>query len=362
LTSAFSSRVVIAMSGGVDSSVCAALMREEGFDCIGMTMRLWKGPVECDDEKSCCGAESVDDARLVCDTVGIPYYAINFREEFWREVVEVFAHEYYAGRTPSPCILCNEKLKFQTLYEKAVEVGADKVCTGHYARIVFNKETGRWNLLKGVDANKDQSYFLFSMTQDQLSKTLFPLGDKTKGEIREMAEIRNLVTAKKAESQDICFIPNGDYAGFLEKYFPDLARPKGKIRHVDGQVLGEHKGIHRVTIGQRRGLDIAFGEPLYVTGIDAEANEIEVGPLAATKQREFLAEKVNWISRVPDIEEEIALEIRIRSRSPAAPGKVYPLPNNRARVVFDEPQSSITPGQATVFYDGDAVFGGGWIE
>lgn len=358
-------RVVIAMSGGVDSSVCAAMMHNEGYDCVGMTMRLWKGKeaegASCSD-KSCCGAESVEDARLVCDTLGIPFYAINFREEFWNEVVSVFAEEYNRGRTPSPCILCNEKLKFDTLYKKAVEVGADKVCTGHYARISYNEETGRWELLKGVDTNKDQSYFLFSMTQEQLSKTLFPLGGYTKPKIREMAGAHKLVTANKPESQDICFIPDGNYAAFIERHFPHLAQKKGQVKHVDGTTLGEHGGIHRVTIGQRKGLGIAFGEPLYVTHIDPQSHEVTVGPREATNSAGCTVERVNWIAKDAKAGESFPLTIRVRSRSPEVSATVEALEGNKARVTFDKPQHAITPGQACVFYDGERVFGGGWIN
>lgn len=357
-------KMVVAMSGGVDSSVCASLMVAAGFDCVGMTMRLWKGEeaetASCS-AQSCCGAESVDDARLVCDTLGIPYFAINFRDEFWKQVVEVFAREYFAGRTPSPCILCNERLKFDTLYKKAVEVGAEKVCTGHYARIEYDAESGQWRLLRGVDRLKDQSYFLFSMTQEQLSKTLFPLGDKTKPEIRQLAREANLVTANKPESQDICFIPNGDYASFLERYFPDLARPKGEVRHVDGTVMGTHQGIHRVTIGQRKGLGIAFGEPLYVTGINAQTNEVIVGPKEATCRSTFTVERVNWITVLPKVGDTFTLSVRIRSRGPEAKATVTALEGGRARVSYEQPQHAVTPGQASVFYDGEYVFGGGWI-
>lgn len=358
-------RMVIAMSGGVDSSVCAALMVQAGFDCIGMTMRLWKGEeaeaASCS-AQSCCGAESVDDARLVCETLEIPYFAINFRQEFWREVVEVFASEYFAGRTPSPCILCNERLKFDTLYQKAVDIGASKVCTGHYARIAYDAQTQRWQLLRGVDPLKDQSYFLFSMTQEQLSKTLFPLGDKTKLEIRELARQANLVTANKPESQDICFIPNGDYAAFLEKHFPDMTRSGGTIRHIDGTIVGTHQGIHRVTIGQRKGLGVAFGEPLYVTGIQANTREVFVGPKEATYRRAFIAERMNWIALDPRLHEQFELTVRIRSRGPEARAVVTVLENNRAQVVFQTPQHAITPGQAAVLYQDEYVFAGGWIQ
>jgi len=358
-------RVVIAMSGGVDSSVCAQMMKEEGFDCIGMTMRLWKGEeaesASCSD-KSCCGAESVEDARLVCDTLGIPYYAINFREEFWKEVVEVFANEYFAGRTPSPCILCNERLKFDTLYKKALEVGAEKVCTGHYARIEYCDQSGRWHLLRGVDRSKDQSYFLFSMTQEQLSKTLFPLGEYTKPQIREMAADGGLVTARKPESQDICFIPDGDYAAFLERHFPSKVPKGGRVHHVDGRDLGEHGGVHRVTVGQRKGLGIAFGEPLYVTGIDYKGRTVQVGPRSASLKSSFTCSRVNWIAKEPAVGEELVLDVRIRSRGPESRARVRALKGGRALVEFEEPQHAITPGQAAVFYEGDRVFGGGWID
>lgn len=361
-----SDRLVAAMSGGVDSSVCALLMKEEGHDVVGMTMRLWKGEeaeaAACSSQ-SCCGAESVDDARLVCQRIGIPYFAINFREEFWREVVERFAAEYEAGRTPSPCILCNERLKFSTLYQKAVEIGASKVATGHYARIEYDAVSERWQLLRGIDSAKDQSYFLFSMTQPQLAKTLFPLGDKCKPEIREIAAAAGLATARKAESQDICFIPNHDYAAFLERHFPERFKgKKGAIRHVNGQLLGEHRGVHRVTIGQRKGLQIAFGEPLYVVGIDAEREEIVVGSREATARSSCLIERVNWITCEPKIGEVHSFGVKIRSRSPEASAQVERLEGDRARITFKAPQHAITPGQAAVFYDGEYVMGGGWIS
>lgn len=359
-------KVVIAMSGGVDSSVCAAMMVEEGFECIGMTMRLWKGKeaeeTACSTQ-SCCGAESVEDARLVAETLGIPYYAINFREEFWEKVVKVFAEEYFSGRTPSPCILCNEKLKFDTLYKKALEIGAHKVCTGHYAKIAYDEDSGRWLLLRGKDPNKDQSYFLFSMTQDQLSKTLFPVGDYVKPEIRALAEKYGLITAKKPESMDICFIPDGDYAAFLERHFPEMAKEAaGKVRHTNGEIMGEHKGIHSVTVGQRKGLGIAFGEPLYVTEINAQSKEVTVGSRADTEKSSFIAERINWIVRELKPGEKERVTIKIRSRSPEKEGTVEALEDNRVLITFDIPQHAITPGQAVVFYQGEKVFGGGWIR
>ena len=358
-------KVVIAMSGGVDSSVCASLMVKEGFECVGMTMRLWKGQEaeESCTTQSCCGAESVEDARLVAESLGIPYYAINFRQEFWDQVVKVFAEQYFAGRTPSPCILCNEKLKFDTLYKKAMEIGASKVCTGHYARVVYDELSGRWNLLRGIDRMKDQSYFLFSMTQEQLSKTLFPVGDFTKDLIRDLASKAQLVTAKKPESMDICLISDGDYVGFLERHFPDMAaQAKGIVKHVDGRILGEHNGIHGATVGQRKGLGIAFGEPLYVTEVNAKTKEIVMGSREDTQRSEFTVSGVNWIAKEPQTGEQYALTVRIRSRGPESQGVVIPLDNQRARIVFSKPQHAVTPGQAAVFYDGEKVFGGGWIE
>lgn len=354
------------MSGGVDSSVCAAMMVEQGHECVGMTMRLWKGK-EAEESscstQSCCGAESVEDARLVAETLGIPYYAINFREEFWEKVVKVFAEEYFSGRTPSPCILCNEKLKFDTLYKKALDIGADKVCTGHYARIAYDEISGRWNLLRGKDPNKDQSYFLFSMTQDQLSKTLFPVGDYVKPEIRTLAEKYQLVTAKKPESMDICFIPDGDYAAFLERHFPEMAeQARGKVRHTNGEIVGEHEGIHSVTIGQRKGLKIAFGEPLYVTSIDAKNKEVIVGSRADTERSDFVVDRVNWIIRHLQPGEKERVTIKIRSRSPEKEGWIEAQEGGTVTVTFNEPQHAITPGQAAVFYQEEKVFGGGWIR
>ncbi len=357
--------VVIAMSGGVDSSVCAKMMKEAGYRCIGMTMRLFKGDeaeTSSCSTKSCCGSESVDDARLVADSLSIPYYAINFREEFWKEVVEVFADEYFNGRTPSPCILCNEKLKFDTLYKKALEIGASKICTGHYARIQLNEKTGRWNLMRGVDQSKDQSYFLFSMTQEQLSKTLFPCGEFEKPTIRLMAEKGNLVTARKPESMDICFIPDGDYAAFLERHFPEKAKAaKGVVKNAKGEVLGEHRGIHSVTVGQRKGLGIAFGEPLYVHRVDPKSNEVFVGTKEEALNDSMVVERVNWIAHEPKIGETFELNVKIRSRGPETEATVTSIGEGKAKVTFKEPQLAITPGQAAVFYDDLFVFGGGWI-
>lgn len=358
--------VVVAMSGGVDSSVTAQMMVERGYRCVGMTMRLWKGEeaekASCS-TKSCCGHESVEDARLVCDTLGIPYYPINFKETFWKEVVTVFAEEYFRGRTPSPCILCNEKLKFETLYNKAKEIGAEKIATGHYARIAFDEASGRFQLLRGVDHNKDQSYFLFTMTQEQLSKTLFPCGDYTKPKIREMAGLGELVTAKKPESQDICFIPDGDYASFLERHFPDLAKnTSGNVRHVNGKPLGTHNGVHTVTVGQRRGLGLAFGKPLYVQRIDPVHKEVIVGEKEEVLETTMEVERMNWISVAPlEIGQTLEATCKIRSRSPEAKCTLKAMTPTSVFVTFATPQLAIAPGQAAVFYQEERVVGGGWI-
>lgn len=354
-------KVVIAMSGGVDSSVCGTLMKDAGYDCVGMTMRLWT-PKEKNTPKSCCGSESVQDARLVAEKIGFPFYAINFQKEFWKDVIEVFANEYFNGKTPSPCILCNERMKFDALYKKAIAIGAEKVCTGHYARIEHDKDRDRWLLRKGVDLAKDQSYFLFSMTQEQLSNTLFPLGGFTKPQIRAMASDEKLVTANKPESQDICFIPNNDYVAFLKKHFPDRIPDKGAIKHTDGTKLGEHGGVHSATIGQRKGLGVAFGRPLYVTAIDTNKNEITLGDLKSTLSQEFYIKRPTWVYAEPEKNKPYSLLIKIRARSKEVPGTVIALDDNRAKVTLDEPQSAITPGQAAVFYHDDYVFGGGWIE
>lgn len=359
-----SDTVVIAMSGGVDSSVCAQMMVEQGYNCVGMTMRLYKGKeaeaASCS-TKSCCGSESVDDARLVAETLGIPYYAINFRQEFWDEVIEVFASNYFEGKTPSPCILCNEKLKFKSLFDKAKEIGASKVCTGHYAKVIFDEDTGRYQLLRGKDRSKDQSYFLFSMTQQMLAQTWFPLGDYTKDQIRKMAHQGNLVTANKRESQDICFIPDGNYAGFLERHFPKRLPKKGNIMHVDGTKLGEHEGVYQYTIGQRKGLVGGAKRPLYVVGIDSATQTVQVGHKEHTLAKSFEAERVNWISVNPKIGETIAAAVKIRSRSEEAVATITRTSETEVLVEFSLPQNAITPGQACVFYDKDKVLGGGWI-
>jgi tRNA-specific 2-thiouridylase len=358
-------KVVIAMSGGVDSSVCAQMMQKQGYECIGMTMRLYKGKeveqMSCS-TKTCCGQDSVEDARLVAEGLEMPFYAINFREAFWKEVVEVFAQEYFEGRTPSPCILCNEKLKFQTLYEKAKEIGAEKVCTGHYARIEFDPKVDRYYLLRGKDRAKDQSYFLFSMTQEQLSQTLFPLGDFTKPEIRQMAKNAHLITHNKPESQDICFIPDQDYAGFLKRHFQDRLPQSGPIKLLDGTIVGAHEGIHTATIGKRRGLNVAYKHALYVVKIDPKTNTLYVSSKEDCFFEGCVVQKMNWITSSFQSGDTIEARIKIRSRGEESIGQITALNNQKALVQFEMPQMAVTSGQAAVFYEGEKVIGGGWIE
>ncbi|NGX30752.1 MAG: tRNA-specific 2-thiouridylase MnmA [Chlamydiae bacterium] len=357
-------KVVIAMSGGVDSSVAVKMMLDCGYDCVGMTMRLYKGEeiekAACS-TKTCCGQESVEDARLVASTFNIPFYAINFEKEFWKEVVEVFAKEYSVGRTPSPCILCNEKLKFKALYDKAKEIGAQKVCTGHYARIEYDAKTDRYLLLRGKDNTKDQSYFLFSMTQQQLSQTLFPLGSYSKQDIRQLAKEYNLITHNKPESQDICFVPDQNYVGFLQRHFEHALPRNGPVKMWDGSVIGHHLGIHTVTIGQRRGLGVFSNEPLYVTKIDAKTNTIFLGSKEECFFEGCVITNVNWIYQVSE-RDTIECSIKVRSRGKEAVGTISVLQNDQALVQFEVPQMAVTEGQAAVFYQGEYVIGGGWIE
>ena len=291
-----------------------------------------------------------------------PFTAINFREEFWKEVVEVFAQEYFEGRTPSPCILCNEKLKFQTLYEKAKEIGAEKVCTGHYARIELDSKTNRYHLLRGKDRNKDQSYFLFSMTQEQLAATLFPLGEYTKPEIRNMAKDGHLITHNKPESQDICFIPDQDYAGFLKRHFHSKLPESGPIKLLDGTVVGQHEGIHTATIGKRKGLNVSYKYPLYVVKIEPKTNTIYVSKKEDCYFEGCVVQKMNWITQEMKEGDQIEAQIKIRSRGEESVGKITALNNQKALVHFEMPQLAVASGQAAVFYDGEKVIGGGWIE
>lgn len=352
-------RVVVGMSGGVDSSATAALLMEQGYDVIGITLKLW--PQDCVNraEDKCCGPQAVMDARAVCHKLGVPYYLIDEAADFQKQVIEYFAAEYKAGRTPNPCVMCNEKLKFGNLIHKARQLGADKIATGHFARTETDASTGRVLLKRGRDLRKDQSYFLFSLRQDQLARVIWPLGDKTKSDTRDVARGCNLKTADKDESMEICFVPDKDYGKFLRD--ADLVQDhQGDIVDVTGNVLGRHNGIEFYTVGQRKGLGIATGKPLYVIELDPETNRVVVGDDTLLEADEFVVERCNWIPfEFPTA--DIEATAKIRYNHPGTPATITPLDDWRARVKLHTPQRAITPGQACVFYQEDLVLGGGWI-
>ena len=355
-------KVVVAMSGGVDSSLTAALLVQEGYEVIGVTMQLWTEDVPVDDpnHRGCCSLSEVEDARRVAQTLGIPHYVMNFRDDFHHLVVEYFIREYTAGRTPNPCIACNRHIKFERLLTKAAALGADYVATGHYARVIKDEQSGRVLLCKGVDTTKDQSYVLYHLNQQTLQKFLFPLGGMEKTKTRELARQFNLVVANKPESQEICFIPDDDYKRFLREHAPQSLRP-GDIVTQDGQVLGRHEGLPFYTIGQRKGLGIAAAHPLYVVEIDAAHNRVVVGPPEAVYASELLADDLNWIA-IDDLEKPLQVHAKIRYAAHEAPAMVFPEANGMVRVKFEQPQRAITPGQSVVFYHGEKVVGGGVIR
>lgn len=353
-------RVLVAMSGGVDSSVAAALLVKEGYECIGVTMQLWPEDLPVEHESGCCSLSAVEDARRVANKLGIPYYVLNFAHSFAEDVIERFAEEYLRGRTPNPCIVCNEKVKFGTFLQKALELDCDYVATGHYAIVEYDEDRGRYLLKRGKDPTKDQSYTLYGLTQEQLSRTLLPLGKYHKEEVREIARELDLITAAKPDSQEICFVPGGDYRAFIERYKPESKNP-GPIIDLEGNVIGEHQGIAFYTIGQRKGLGITHPTPLYVVAIDETHNAVVVGPREAVEGFSLTAAPVNLIS-VPELTGPMKVTCKIRYRVKDAPATIVPGPDGSVITHFDEPQSAITPGQSVVWYDGDVVVGGGIIE
>ena len=367
-----SETIAVAMSGGVDSSAVAAMLRAEGRNVIGLTMQLWnqrrlaghEGMPE-SVQGRCCSIDDVYDARRVAETLGIPYYVVNHEERFERDVVRPFVEEYLAGRTPIPCSLCNNHLKFDQLLVVARQIGADKVATGHYAQVEFDEQRGRWLLKRPTDRSKDQTYFLFGLTQEQLSRTLFPLGGMTKTEVRERARQHGLAIAEKPDSQEICFVPGGDYKRFLEAYLAEQGdQPKeisGEMVTSDGKRIGEHAGIHNFTVGQRKGLGVATGSPLYVIQINPNTRQVVVGNDEELYSRTLLACRVNLISTA-ELRAPLRVAVKIRHKHQPAPATIESTGPDEVRVTFDEPQRAITPGQAAVFYDGDIVVGGGWIE
>ena len=381
--------IAVAMSGGVDSSTVAAMLRAEGHNVIGLTMQLWnqrrlaghEGMPE-SVQGRCCSIDDVYDARRVAETLGIPYYVVNHEERFERDVVRPFVEEYLAGRTPIPCSLCNNHLKFDQLLIVAQQIGADKIATGHYAQVVFDGQDNRWLLKRPADRSKDQTYFLFGLTQEQLSRTLFPLGAMTKPEVRELARQHHLTIAEKPDSQEICFVPGGDYKRFLEAYLVEQGDNPGRdaiagemvgremlsgemvggeMVTTDGKVIGQHAGVHNFTVGQRKGLGVATGSPLYVIQIKNDTRQVVVGKDEELYSRTLSTHRVNLISTA-ELREPMRVAVKIRHKHQPAPAMIESTGPDQIQVTFDQPQRAITPGQGAVFYDGDIVVGGGWIE
>ena len=363
--------IAVAMSGGVDSSTVAAMLRADGYNVVGLTMQLWNqrrlaghaGMPE-SVQGRCCSLDDVYDARRVAETIGIPYYVVNHEERFEREVVRPFVNEYLSGRTPIPCSLCNNHLKFDQLLVVARQIGAERLATGHYARVSFDEVGGRWLLMRPTDHGKDQTYFLFGLTQEQLSRTIFPLGGMTKPDVRELARKHGLALAEKPDSQEICFVPGGDYKRFLDAYladrgetFPDTA---GELVTTNGDVIGEHAGIHNFTVGQRKGLGVATGSPLYVIQINGESRKVVVGKDEDLYTKMLRTHRTNLIS-VPELVEPMRASVKIRHRHEPAAAVIERTGPDEITVTFEVPQRAVTPGQAAVFYSSDVVIGGGWI-
>lgn len=354
-------KVAVGMSGGVDSSVAAYLLKEQGFDVIGVTMQIWQDeePLAMAENGGCCGLSAVDDARRVADRLDIPYYVLNFKQEFKDKVIDYFIDEYVHARTPNPCIACNRYVKWEALLNRALELGCDYIATGHYAR-VCRLDNGRYALQKSAAVRKDQTYALYNLTQEQLSRTLMPVGEYDKGQIRKMAEEIGLLVAGKPDSQEICFVPDNDYASYIEKETGQTF-PEGNFVDAGGRVLGRHKGIIHYTVGQRKGLGLSLGAPAFVTELRPETNEVVIGTNEDTFHDRLLAGRVNWMS-IPELQGERRVSAKIRYSHQGAPCIIRMTGEDEVECRFDEPVRAITPGQAVVFYDGDIVVGGGTIR